>query len=224
MSISQAMLFASGQVTDPNFSSVSLLLHCDGSNGSTTYIDNSNNAFTLTATATQNTSTFKFGTASAYFSDSYIDTPSNTALSMGTGEFTWEGWFRIAGAPTGGSYGAFIDSRYGGGTGWFWGITDTYVPVLYDLSIEGSALSLDTWYHIALTRDSSNNVRLFVDGTQVGSTGNSNTNLTSNSMEIGWGNNGDNAFNGYIDDLRVTKGVCRYAANFTPPTQAFPNS
>lgn len=77
------------------------------------------------------------------------------------------------------------------------------------------------WYHIALTR-SSNIVKLFVNGTQVGSDWtNSQTWTTSNYIlgdapETGFG------INGHIDEFRVSN-IARYTANFTAPTAPFVN-
>jgi hypothetical protein len=39
--------------------------------------------------------------------------------------------------------------------------------------------------------------------------------------ETSAGSGGD--FSGYIDEFRITKGVARYTANFTPPTAPFPD-
>lgn len=83
----------------------------------------------------------------------------------------------------------------------------------------------DTWHHVAVSRDASNNWRLFVNGTEEG------TSITQSSTHD-WAHNGgamiganvwDGAasyFKGYISDLRVTKGLARYTSNFTAPTAA----
>ena len=54
--------------------------------------------------------------------------------------------------------------------------------------ITGAAFSEDTWHHVAVTRDSSNNVRLFVDGNQSGSTSN-NTHNYQGTFRLGRTNN-----------------------------------
>jgi len=83
-----------------------------------------------------------------------------------------------------------------------------------------------TWHHVAVVRDGTSMV-LYVNGTNVGSA----TISSSRSLNLGlggavWvGNNGSSstAYKGYIDDLRITKGVARYTANFTPPEAKLPN-
>jgi Tfp pilus assembly major pilin PilA len=77
-----------------------------------------------------------------------------------------------------------------------------------------------TWYHIALVRNGSTNT-LYVNGT---SSASNSTTPTGSTPAIGIGrlynDNTSYSLNGYIDDLRITKGYARYTANFTPPTSA----
>jgi hypothetical protein len=68
-------------------------------------------------------------------------------------------------------------------------------------------------------------LQIYVDGTQRYSATYS---IAANiyPVQVGCASGGGVAtdfFNGYIDDLRVTLGIARYTANFTPPTAAFPN-
>jgi len=86
-----------------------------------------------------------------------------------------------------------------------------------------TALTNNTWIHVAATR-ASGTLRLFQDGTQVGSAANTvNFTNSGNGIYIGQSSLGT-AMNGYIDDLRITKGYARYTTTFTPPTAAFPNT
>ena len=80
--------------------------------------------------------------------------------------------------------------------------------------------STGTWYHLALTRDASNNVRMFVDGVQIGNTSTNTDNLSSTG-QITIGDNidvlGTQELNGYISNLRILKGTALYTSDFTPP-------
>jgi hypothetical protein len=88
-----------------------------------------------------------------------------------------------------------------------------------DFRITSGTLNTAQWYHVALTR-SGTTVTLYVDGVSQG-TYTYSASITQQALYVGTGS-GLNSFNGYIDDLRITKGFARYTANFTAPTAPFP--
>ncbi len=216
--------------SDPNFSSVSLLLHCDGANGGTSFPDSGTLNKTVTATATTtSTAQVKYGTASASFngSTSYLTSASNSAFAFGTGDFTVECWTYNTG--TTGRQSAIYDLGATNSAGSF---------ALFSISgswwvrVDGTAITLNTpvlsshlntWVHFAVVR-SGTTVTIYINGISMASA-TMPGNITQSTPYIGklGSFNGYN-FLGYIDDLRITKGVARYTANFTPPTAAFPDS
>ena len=219
--------------TDPNFANVSLLLHGDGTNGSTTIIDNSPSPKTVTAVGNAQISTAqsKFGGASMYFDGSgdYLAiTEASNSFTFGTGDFTIELWLYPSNLngltiildwrTTGGIQGA-RPTIYRDGS-------NLYLFANGNLIIGNSALTNQVFQHIALAK-SSGSTRLFVDGTQVGSTYSDSLNYLSpqgGAIYVGAVGSGTFGMNGYIDDLRITKGVARYTSNFTPPTAPFPDA
>jgi hypothetical protein len=168
------------------------------------------------------TANSKFGGSSMYFDGTgdYLTAPSNAAFTFGTGDFTIEGWFYVN------SFGAngFIpfDNRASNTSVPFnVGVTAAGLPYLYEGATAptgSSGITLNTWAHIAWVR-TSGVLKMFVNGVSVYSAAYT-VNLTGTNCTIGGGVNGLAGYflNGYIDDFRITKGVARYTANFTPPT------
>jgi hypothetical protein len=147
-------------------------------------------------------------------------------MAFGTGDFTVELWYY----PNANQTRFAILAAAGNGTaaGALWQVyfETGNIVVFGDYTaavvLAPSAISNTTWTHIAVTR-SGTTVRLFINGTQVAS-GTSSTNIVPTGCGF---YSGINAFtgaclNGYVDDLRITKGYARYTSNFTPPTAAFP--
>ena len=217
---------------DPNFANVSLLLHGDGTNGSTTITDNSPSPKTVTAVGSAQISTAqsKFGGASIYSpgsAGSYVNVGIDAvAGSFGTQDFTIELWIYPVAVS-----GVFLDYRSIGGaiitrpTLFISGSSISYYTN-GSTRISGGTIVVNQWQHVALCR-ASLNTRLFVDGAQAGSTYADSTDYTSASSRPRLFTVGDSdgivGLNGYIDDLRITKGVARYTAAFTPPTTPFPD-
>jgi hypothetical protein len=176
----------------------------------------------------------KFGGSSVYFDgsgDSGRIAVNQPALQFGTSNFTAEGWVYSTGGT--GTYQHILT----GGTSWTTGSGGIYwyynggSPTLgaawnqiaTNPAVNSGTLSINTWYHFALVRNG-NTMTLYINGTSVSSISVTGVSLAFNNQSrtnIG-GGGWDNDFAGYIDDLRVTNGVARYTANFTPPTQPFP--
>ena len=228
-------VFTGSKSNDPNYSSVSLLLNGNGTNGSTTFTDSSsyNHTVTPAGDAQISTAQSKFGGASIAFDGNgdRVAVANNNALNFGTGDFTVECWVRSV-LPLD-SYTLEFAHICGKGNGV---IAGTYALAFYQskilffsntslAKIGTSTLTNNTWYHFAASRSGST-LKLFVDGVEEYS-GTDTTNYTSSASF----NAGDRQasdphnqypFHGYIDDLRITKGVARYTSNFTPPTAQLP--
>jgi len=216
--------------TDPFYSSVSLLLHGDGANNSTTFTDNGPAARTIENNYgnTISTAQSQFNGASIFCNNTYMEYAANTDFEIGGGDFTIECWYR---GTTGASYSAIVSKglhenttgayalHFRGGSnllGFYLGSTDSNV-IISTTNIKTS----ETWNHIAVSKDSGS-TRLFINGTQEGSTyTTAYTIATGGKLHIGafYYSVTDGTVNGYIDDLRITKGVGRYDANFAVPTQ-----
>lgn len=227
--------------TDPYWSSVVLLMGFEGADASTTFDDESSfNETTLSAfgTAQLDTAQKKFGVSSylqSNSSTSAINLSNSSNYNFVAADFTIEAWVRFN--STGGSRPIF--SRWDGNTafqkayvfgyeqslgGLWFAITDNLANFSYISSTWTP--STGTWYHVAVSRNGST-IRLFADGVQIGSgtfagtiSGGAGRNNT-----VGYYRDGaEQVFDGWIDELRVTNGVGRYSAGFTPPTAAFPRS
>jgi hypothetical protein len=211
-----------GAGNDPSFSSVSLLLHMDGTNNSTTVLDSSPSPSIVTVftDAVLSTADSKFGGASAYFDGSggYMITPANANVRFGSGEFTVEGWIKRKGScPNSGiicaTYNLTTSVNFAvclGDTGTTHRLHAGFYASSWNWIIDSVDIPLDEWIHYAYVRKA-NLLSLYKSGNLVGTLSYSGS-LPSADMatRIGRGWDGQRFFNGYIDETRVTKGVGRY--------------
>jgi hypothetical protein len=212
---------------DPDFANVSLLLHMNGTNGSTTFLDSSVPAKTVTAfgNAQISTAQSKFGGASALFDglDDYLSTPQNSVFAF-PGDFTVECWvYLLSGNGTGNR--AFCLSPLSGDISF--GLTGAKLQfgaafVAFDVT-SSSNVPTNAWVHVAASRSGSN-LRLFIDGIQDGAATQNRSYTNAGPLYIGGRPTAAaESINGYIDEMRITKDVARYTANFTPPAAPFPD-
>lgn len=167
----------------------------------------------------------KFGTASLALDGTgdYISYASQPDFAYGTGAFTIEMWVyrTVSGATQ-----IIYDQRTANPT--------NYAPVIFintsnalqyndgaaSVIIGATTVPLNSWSHVAVSR-SGTATQLFLNGVQQGSTYTDTRNYIQTPATIGARFNNTQNFTGYIDEVRVTKGLARYTANFTAPTAAF---
>lgn len=245
MSVRDIVLASSSSTTttgDPNWANVSLLL-----SGETTDVDanwssvsfmmsgndlldysNNHNTVTVNGSMSVNTTTKKYGNGSVFHaagSTNYLSVPGD-CINFGTGDFTIEFWGYTTnvGAESLGMAGNVAGSSFmlmcgGNGSGRIsLGVTSTS----WDFNSAVSAIVANTWYHIAYSRNSGFG-NLYINGTSVAN-GNTTTNyINATAFEIGRRETSYGAtYDCYYSDIRITKGVGRYPANFTPPTASLP--
>lgn len=221
--------------TDAYFANVVALLHFNGADGSTTFTDQKAHTFTAAGNAQLDTAQFKFATASGLFDGTgdYISTPDSADWDFGTGDFTVEAFIRFNALPVSG-VACLVSNYQNTTTGWYFQFRNDFAVARLNFGSSGDTPVVDAawspstgvWYHVAVSRSGSS-VRFFVNGTQIGSTGTNSENISGSTgaLHVGTLNSAiAQYFNGWMDELRITKGVARYTANFTAPASPFPDS
>jgi len=233
-------------VRDPSFSNLSLLLHMDGADGSTTFVDSSSFGLNLTPNGNvqMNANFSKFGGASAFFDGTgdYLSRAYDVNYDIVTSDFTFETWMYITSSKASGMR---IFSTGGGAITWN---NSTGIHTLIQLSSAGfinlqlanntaSPVSVQTTGSVFIPT----NAWAFLSVSVSGSTAHIAVNGVSQALGLGArarpstnpqinigtipGETGlvTYAFAGYMDELRLTKGVARYTGSYTAPTLPFAN-
>jgi len=208
-----------------NITNTSLL--CNFTNTGVVDTSTQNNLETV-GNAQISTSFRRYGSGSLAFDGTgdWLFGPFTQNFNFGTGSFTWEAW--VYPNSVSGIVGLFAVSGGSGANPKFVVHMNGGTPNIHYNNLTGgadiytaatSAISANTWTHLAFVRNGST-WTWYINGVASG-TGSNSTSISFTSQPVYVGYGGESyfaAFNGYIDDLRVTRGVARYTANFTPPT------
>jgi hypothetical protein len=210
---------------DEFYEYVTFTLHANGANGSTSFPDSSllGNAVAVNGNAQVSTTQSKFGGSSIAFDGNgdYLVASSSSAFALQAGDWTIECWVYFNALS---GYQNIIDFRTTSSSAVCPIISANGSTLLFDVGSTTcisvtSALTTGNWYHIAVAK-SAGSTRMFLNGTQVGSTyADSNSYVNNSSLNIGRYPVSNISFlNGYVDELRITKGYARYTSNFSVPT------
>jgi Concanavalin A-like lectin/glucanases superfamily len=218
-----------------------IMLHFDGTNGSTSFVDfaKPSRVWTARGSGQISTAAAKFGGSSLAcgVQAGYIDTPDDADWTLGSGDFTVDCWLNlIADTPAACTLFGTVDTGNNVAAA---SILANRVPSsgtgkLQFAAVTGSTVNLCAslaamtpgggWHHMAGVR-SGGSLMLFLDGViqqTVAISGSVNNPV--NRLSIG--NNGEFVstnviWSGYIDEFRLSVGIARWTANFTPPAAPY---
>ena len=211
----------------------------NSTNAAITYQNSSDVSTGFTEAGTPQATTFtpyRSGGYSAYFDGTgdYIQLGSNADpldwLKSSQGPGTFEAWIYMTSQRDVSSN--LFPSILGWGATWLnFGVDDDQLKLYYwngsqqYVTPSSATINIGQWHHVAFSNDTSNNLRMFLDGSLVHTLANFNgtiwdTYSGGNNIYIGAEGYGSTSkFPGYIRDARITSGVARYTSSFTPPTE-----
>lgn len=223
--------FLAGQNGNDSFTKI--MLHMEGSNGGTVFTDDNFSGLSHAWTAhsaTTSTSAAKFGSTglNCGAGAGYIDTPDSADYTLGSADFTVDFWFNIQG---GGGAARYLFGQMDSG-GAVWSIVALMSPA-NKLSLQaqtsgtvaangGTVLTLAGWHHFAGVR-SGGALNLYLDGT-LDATAVISGSVKDSADTFAVGRGGaftSNQWNGFIDEFRLSVGIARWTANFTPPSSPY---
>jgi hypothetical protein len=209
---------------------------------STTFIDNSANAFTITVagnarpftanpfgvTTTNSAYSTSVIGGSGYFDGSgdQLTVANNSAFDVGSGNFTVEAWVYLT-STSGSVFNYSNGQTQNSNFAWeIYQLSATSIQVFVAQSTSqyvasSTALVPNAWNHVAGVRNG-NTLTIYVNGVAGGTTasvtGVTVNNPASSTVKVSGYNNSTNNIAGYVTDARMVKGTAVYTANFTPPT------
>lgn len=220
---------------DPDAANVVSLLKFQGSNGSTTFTDDTGRTWTAQGDAQIATDATAAAGVSGTFDGTgdYLTASTSTDFDFGTGEFCVEAFVKPSAIP-GPGVASTIVGKWNPNFNWIMVIDTNGALGFYFTEAGGGAqfphgtngqITAGNWYHVAVYK-LVNNIRMAVNGVTSGTTGNSlGIQATGGqALAIAADAVGGNRFAGQMQGVRVTKGVSRYGtSNFSPPSPPFPN-
>ena len=215
------------------------LLHMNGADASTTFTDESGKTWTAAGNAQIDTAQLVFGSASGLF-DGTGDkiTAADTLdwqLDGGSNSNSWTIDFRLRfnGDPGTGNAG-IVQQRADNNGLWYLALQNNKLH--FGMRAAGTDyLSIEntwdpagsTWYHVAIVKQGTTGYKFFIDGSQIGSTQTDTDPIGDIAGGISIGsvttNLGTYELNGWLDEMRISKGIARWTANFTSPNAEYPD-
>lgn len=211
-----------------------LLIHFNGIDSWSAYTAETGQPLAFVGTSTIDTAQYKFGWSSLLLdgNSDYVTLGNNVTWQFGTGDFTvdcWCRWNDLTGEQA--IVGHYNDANNN------WSVYKTADNKLgiyfviggvikgYYVTTSAVSFSADTWYHIAFERTTTS-AKIFVDGvsktlTETNAFSTNDVGAVSGLLYIGQDGANDVYFNGWIDEVRISKGIARWSADFTPPSYPY---